>query len=54
MAFYITRKEPRTGKDMFYVGNNQWNRSDTHKMVFSDRTEAMRECNNVRGTLVEE
>jgi len=54
MAYHITRLNPRTGKTMFYVGNNQWNTVDTHKLVFSDREEACRECNNVRGTLVEE
>ena len=54
MAYHIEKMDARFGRKVYYVGNNQWNTNDTHKLVFSDLEEAQRECNNVRGTLVEE
>ena len=54
MSYHIEKVDARFKRKVYYSGNNQWNSKFEYRLVFSTEAKALKESNNVRGTIVEE
>lgn len=53
MPFHIEKKHPSLDI-IYYAGNYQWHKNRDNRLVYETEESACVECNQVRGTIVEE
>ena len=53
MPFHIEKKHPQFGT-LYYTGNLQWNKNKDKRFLYETEEGACCDCNNLRGTIVEE